>query len=564
MASETKRFFLFKALIALGFALSIVLLFGTISTYKYVSGELLLQEAERDTQRKVNTLVGAVRTAQTQDMEIIGGILEEFLQDWNQQVAWIRILDGMGRPLAKAGLAPTEPVLPEDLPRPFSGDELLPEREETPHGPVLVSIRSFRTVPLGPGQNRGGQGGFGGGPPRGSNQAEIVPPAPAPPPPPAPPGEGGQGGRGGPGSGQTVGPGFVPGSNEPGFGARGGFQGGRGGRPPLGMNWNVEVALIPDSVSGSFASLQRNLFVGVSASLALMAALILIAVRFPYYLRGQQIERELDLARRVQADLLPSPESISPYVDFSTECISAWQVGGDFCDVFHVSEDRTALVLGDVSGKGISAALLMALIHGAIHSVSWTRSTQDHVNASRQLNTLLCQKTATERFTSLFWGCFDPQRSTIQYINAGHLPPYLVRKTNGNFVVHRLETGGPVMGLLPGANFQQGEEFVASGDLLVAFSDGVVEAMSPSGEEFGDKRLLLAIQERWEASANEIRSAIHTRLKEFTGSSPVLDDQTLIVVRFKHSPETLAESRSIPSSVVQVGGAPRQESGQDT
>jgi stage II sporulation SpoE-like protein len=224
----------------------------------------------------------------------------------------------------------------------------------------------------------------------------------------------------------------------PGFGERGNPPaGGRGLRPSLGLNWYVEIAIIPESVSGSFASLRRNLIVGVSASFALMAALVLLAVRFPYYLRSQQIERELNLARRVQADLLPSAESISPYVDFSAECISAWQVGGDFCDVFHVPEDRSALVLGDVSGKGISAALLMALIHGAIHSVSWTRSTQDHVTASRQLNTLLCQKTASERFTSLFWGYFDPQRSTIQYINAGHLPPLLLRKTQNELEIHK-------------------------------------------------------------------------------------------------------------------------------
>jgi len=317
----------------------------------------------------------------------------------------------------------------------------------------------------------------------------------------------------------------------------------------LGLNWYVEIAIIPESVSGSFASLRRNLIVGVSASFALMAALVLLAVRFPYYLRSQQIERELNLARRVQADLLPSAESISPYVDFSAECISAWQVGGDFCDVFHVPEDRSALVLGDVSGKGISAALLMALIHGAIHSLSWTRSTQDHVTASRQLNTLLCQKTASERFTSLFWGYFDPQRSTIQYINAGHLPPLLLRKTQNELEIHKLETGGPVMGLLPGANFQQGEEFVAPGDLLVAFSDGVVEATDPAGEEFGDKRLLAVIQDLWDASASDIRNAIHVRLKAFTGDEPVGDDQTLIVVRFKHSSKILTDTRSSTATV---------------
>lgn len=497
MASERRKFLVFKVLIAVGFALSIVLLVETITTYRYVSGGLLLQEVERDSQRRVNTLVGAVRSAQTQDMEVIRKILQEFLADWHRQVVWVRILDDMGKPVAAAGPAPATTVPPDRLPRLFSQPPP-PRSDETSEGPVLVSIRSFRTIPT------------------------VLLPS---------------------------GPGQV--ASAPNAGARGAApQEGRVFRPLIGFNWSVEMAILPETVSGTFAYLRRNLIIGVSASLALMAALILIAVRFPNYLRGQHLERELNLARRVQADLLPSAETISPYVDFSAECISAWQVGGDFCDVFHVAEDRTALVLGDVSGKGISAALLMALVHGAIHSVSWTRSTQDHVNSTRQLNTLLCQKTAAERFTSLFWGYFDPQRSTIQYVNAGHLPPLLLRKNKNALEIHKLEIGGPVIGLLPGVNFQQGEEYVAPGDLLVAFSDGVVEAMSPESEEFGEKRLLAIVEKLWDGSASEIRQAVHGALKEFTGDAPVSDDETLIVVRFKHSAKTLSEMRSSTASMV--------------
>ena len=500
MAGERKKFLLFKALIVVGFILGIVLLVETITTYRYVAGGLMMQEAERDSQRKVNTLVGAVRSAQTQDIQVIQRILQEFHEEWRRQVAWVRLLDAAGMPLAAAGPAPTGPVPSEKLPRLFSPEPQVPQLQETSDGPVLVSIRSFRTVPMGP----------------------------------VPPGQTGQAGSGAFGAGTR---GTLP-------------QGGRGLRLPVGFNWSVELAIFSESVSGSFAGLRSNLIVGVSASLALMAALVLLAARFPGYLRGQQIERELNLARRVQADLLPSAETISPYVDFSAECISAWQVGGDFCDVFHVPEDRTALVLGDVSGKGISAALLMALVHGAIHSVSWTRSTQDHVSATRELNTLLCKKTAAERFTSLFWGYFDPQRSTIQFINAGHLPPLLLRKTDRELKIHKLETGGPVIGLLPGVHFQQGEEYVAPGDLLVAFSDGVVEATSPTGEEFGEGRLLSIVRQLWDSSAAEIRNAIHGSLKDFTGEAPVNDDETLIVVRFKHSPRALSETQSSAASVV--------------
>jgi len=162
---------------------------------------------------------------------------------------------------------------------------------------------------------------------------------------------------------------------------------------------------------------------------------------------------------------------------------------------------------------------------------------------------LLCQKTASERFTSLFWGYFDPQRSTIQYINAGHLPPLLLRKTDGKLEVHRLDIGGPVMGLLPDASFQQGEQYVAPGDLLVAFSDGVAEATNVAGEEFGDKRLIATVNELWNSSASDIRNSIHNRLKEFTGDVPVGDDQTLIVVRFKHSAIRMSAPESDAVSV---------------
>lgn len=511
MAREQKKFIVFKILIAVGFVLGLVLLVQTISTYWYVSGAMLAQEAERDAQRRVNTLVGAVRSAQTQDLEKIQAILQEMLEDWSEQVEWVRILDGQGRAIAAAGPAPLEPVSPDKLPRPFVEDTPIPDRRESEHGPVLVSIRSFRTVPLGPPPTGTGQRAASG-------SAGVSPGQP-------------QLNQGGNPGGQRAG-------------------GGRGGGIAA-FNWSVEIAILPESVSTRFASLRRNMIIGVSASLTLMAALILIAFRFPYYLRGQQIERELELARRVQADLLPSAETISPYVDFSAECISAWQVGGDFCDVFHVAEERTALVLGDVSGKGISAALLMALVHGAIHSVSWTRSTQDHVNSTRRLNSLLCKKTASERFTSLFWGCFDPQHSTLQYINAGHLPPLLLRMVDNHLQIERLEAGGPVLGLLPDANYQQGEQFVAPGDVLVAFSDGVVEATNTAGVDFGEERLIATLRECWNLSAADIRQTIHKSLKAFTDSAPVADDQTLIVVRFKHSASAVTSTLSNTAAVAQ-------------
>lgn len=295
----------------------------------------------------------------------------------------------------------------------------------------------------------------------------------------------------------------------------------------------VEVAVFIDSVTQPFTFLLRYLILGVSASLVLMGSLIFIAVRFNRYVRGQQIEGQLDLARRVQTDMLPVRSKTLGRIDFAADCIPAWDVGGDFCDVFSMGGGRIAFVLGDVSGKGISAALLMALIHGAIQSISWARSSTDHEQASRSLNALLCRKTATERFSSLFWGYFEPEGSVLRYVNAGHPPPLLFRRgADGEIDVLKLECGGPVLGLLPEGQYQQGEQRIVATDLLVTFSDGIVEAPNSAYEDFGEQRLIDVIRQSWSESPEAIRDAVLSEIRGFIKDTPVADDQTLIVVRF--------------------------------
>jgi serine phosphatase RsbU (regulator of sigma subunit) len=477
---------------AAGFVLGLVLLLQTVFTYRYVAGNLTIQEARRDATRHIGSVERAIRAAGLQS-DMLSTVLEDSMDEWKGQVAWIRIIDSDGKVLASAGADAPKDVSKDAAvdsrnPADRTGD---PEIRQSSAGRVLVARVPFLALP-----------------PRRPDSGQARPPAPANP------------------------------EQRP--------------RLQFGRGRSIEIAILLDSVSTSFAGLRLYLIVGVSAALSLMAALIFIALRFPQYLRGQQIEGQLELARRVQADLLPSSTAISPNMDFATECISAWEVGGDFCDVFNVPGSRTAIVLGDVSGKGLDAALLMALIQGAIHSSSWTQSTQDHQNASRNLNGLLCRKTARERFASLFWGCFDPKASVVRYINAGHLPPMLLRSEgdSGNLHVERLETGGPVLGLLPEIGYQQGEQIVHKGDLLVAFSDGVIEAPNAAGEEFGEARLMEAIRQSWNSSPNDIRTAILSRLREFMQETPLHDDQTLIVIRFKHSSQQQPQSSAEQTEAV--------------
>src|SRR5579863_6233101 len=259
----------------------------------------------------------------------------------------------------------------------------------------------------------------------------------------------------------------------------------------------IEIAIYLNGVSTRFGRLRQNLIVGCSAGFALLAAVIVIGIRFGNYLRGKQVEEQLAMARLVQFDLLPSGKLLTPDLEFAAQCVPAWQVVGDFYDAFETDDHQIALILGDVSGKGLSAALVMGVVQGAVHASNATGPAANHEQSAERLNQLLCMKTARERFVSLVWCYFDPIASVLGYINAGHLPPLLVRKKGDrSFEVERLDEGGPVLGVLPGATYRQARVAIQPGDLLVVFSDGILEAANARDEEFGEERILAAVEDR--------------------------------------------------------------------
>ena len=127
---------------------------------------------------------------------------------------------------------------------------------------------------------------------------------------------------------------------------------------------------------------------------------------------------------------------------------------------------------------------------------------------------------------------YDPAASILRYVNAGHLPPMLVhREQNGSFLVERLEDGGPVLGLLPGSLYFQGEVAIGPGDLLVMFSDGITEAENTRGDDFGERRLLAAICNNWDAATRDLCDGVLGHLQSFLGDLDPQDDQTLMIVR---------------------------------
>jgi len=474
------RYLWLRGFLAAGLFLSLLVLVQSTYTYYHVSRQLVSDQLAREAERQVLAVDRGFRLLESSNAEQQQMVLEDILQDNAAKIAWLRIIDATGKNAVEAG-KPTGPP-------PAAGDARLanpeggraPELRDTPNGRVMVSLLSLRLRRSRPGPD--------------GARAEPRPPAPAQSP---------EGRR------------FeaLPPATPPG--------------PRL-----LEIALYLESASSVFSPLRRNLIVSILAALGLAAAMILIWVQLPRYVRGKQLDEQLELARNVQADLLPPSNAALGGLDFAAACIPAWQVGGDFYDVFATDPDHVSMVLGDVAGKGLSAALLMGMLHGALRSMRWMETPADLEISWRQLNQLLSTRTAPERFASLFWGSYDRAARIIRYVNAGHLPPLLMRRNNnGRCQVHRLEEGGPILGVIPTAAYRQGQIVVQTGDLLILYSDGIGEAANASEEEFGEERLRSIIQENCTRSPSEILDKILKKVRAFIQEAPLQDDMTLVVAR---------------------------------
>jgi sigma-B regulation protein RsbU (phosphoserine phosphatase) len=297
----------------------------------------------------------------------------------------------------------------------------------------------------------------------------------------------------------------------------------------LHQPYALEVAISLKSVAHSFDDLRRNLILGVIVSIALLASLAIIGLRAPHYVRGKYLESELQLARRVQRDLQPKPQSVGRHVEFAASAVAADHVGGDFFDIFEAESGKIVIVLGDVAGKGVPAALLVSVLHGAIRS----STASYHELACARINRMLCERSACERFATLFWGVFDPAAGTLTYVNAGHAAPILLRN-DGNRL-QRLSEGGPVLGLFPGASYSAETVQIDPADTLILYSDGITEAMDPSEQEFGEERVEHIVSTSSALQPAVLCDRLIASVDAFAGADTPQDDRTLMIVRFQPS-----------------------------
>jgi len=264
------------------------------------------------------------------------------------------------------------------------------------------------------------------------------------------------------------------------------------------------------------------------SSLGNLAVIALENARlFREAIEKQKMEDDLLLAREIQKGLLPSVLPEVPGVELAAANVSSRQVGGDYYDVIALGGDRYVIAIGDVSGKGSPASLLMANLQATIRALVPLNLKLGELTG--RVNDLMCENTGGDKFVTFFWGILDARTRSFVYVNAGHNPPYHQR---ANGLLHRLDRGGMILGVLKTSiPYEQGEIHFGDGDLLVLFTDGVSEAMNSAGVEYGEDRLERILAEAGAVPAQGVMLQIQEDVRRYAGSAAQSDDITLMVVR---------------------------------
>ncbi|WP_446745489.1 SpoIIE family protein phosphatase [Silvibacterium acidisoli] len=245
----------------------------------------------------------------------------------------------------------------------------------------------------------------------------------------------------------------------------------------------------------------------------------------------ERVNREIEIAREVQERLFPQEMPQLPGATIAGACRPALGVGGDYYDVFELTDGRTGLAIGDVSGKGIAAALLMASLRASLRGVTLDNP-RDFANLMDKVNRLVYEASASNRYATFFFAAYDPKTRQLDCVNAGHNPPIILRRrADGGQDAIRLEAGGPVVGLLPVAPYTEESIVLEPGDVLLLYTDGISEAMTHEDEEWGEDRLIEAASRVRERPATEILVSIFEAADRFTAGAPQHDDMTLLVLK---------------------------------
>jgi sigma-B regulation protein RsbU (phosphoserine phosphatase) len=240
----------------------------------------------------------------------------------------------------------------------------------------------------------------------------------------------------------------------------------------------------------------------------------------------ERANTELEIAREVQERLFPQKFPAIPGLDCAGYCRPARGVGGDYYDFLHLADGRLGIAIGDVSGKGIAAALLMASLQASLRGQALAEI-HDLSALMHNVNKLVYEASTSSRYATFFYGEYDSATRRLNFVNAGHNPPVILRGAS----VLRLEAGGPVVGLLPQSCYAQDCFVFEPGDIFIAFTDGISEALNEREEEWEEDRFIAASAECRRLDAKHMIEAIFAAADGFTGAAKQYDDMTLLIVK---------------------------------
>ncbi|HEY3025697.1 MAG TPA: SpoIIE family protein phosphatase [Pyrinomonadaceae bacterium] len=294
---------------------------------------------------------------------------------------------------------------------------------------------------------------------------------------------------------------------------------------PLGVSEKIFGIIYADSPMAEGRFTEDHL--KVLTTLASVAAIRVENTRLlDEQLQRERMEHELQVASEIQQRFQPTSAPQVPGYELQGISFPCYEIGGDYYDFIQRDDGRLIVTLGDVSGKGTAAALLMSCLHAAVHAQAESHNTL--VQTIGSVNRYLAENIPANRFITLFYAELDPKTGELAFLNAGHNPPLIVHSAG---TMEQLAAGGLPLGIMPDADYRQGKTKLLHGDVLVIYSDGVSEAQSPSGEEFGTTRLYDVVSRNLDASAAGIRDRIESALTKFSQGTPAADDITLVIVK---------------------------------
>lgn len=249
---------------------------------------------------------------------------------------------------------------------------------------------------------------------------------------------------------------------------------------------------------------------------------------FEEALAKQKMEEELEIARGIQLNLFPKSVPSYSNFDIAAESLTSQQVGGDYYDLISLDNRSFCVSVADVSGKGVPAALLMANLQAFLKTT--TKHGMKLSEATALINDLITENTSDGKFITFFWGVFDNENLTLEYVNAGHNPPLLIR--NGEII--KLTKGGIILGVIK-TNLPYESEIIQlqKDDVLVMFTDGITEAKNIEDEEYSDERFERLVPRLVTDSSSNILKTIQNVVKTFADGTPQSDDMTIVVLKVK-------------------------------